>query len=178
MNTNTPNSTPLIATLESYLCPSLPISATNTSDISLSALNLLPAPTLTKLRNVGPARIKEMRLVLGHSRQIVSHIPVIASPQTCAKFNDALFTAIRLNADKFAGLALLPAGWGKGRDAARELQRCVSKYGFVGGVVGLRRGGTGEGKLEDGSWEELWETAVRCRVPVALRELWPVGSEA
>ncbi|KAH9865525.1 hypothetical protein J1614_009110 [Plenodomus biglobosus] len=172
----TPN---LSATLESYVSPSLIInpSSTTPSDKSLPALHLLPSSTLSKLRNVGPARMKDMRLVLGHSRQIISHIPISASPQACARCNDALYTAIRLNADKFAGLALLPGGKGEGREAARELQRCVSKYGFVGGAIGLKRGDGGEGLVDDGTWEEVWGTAAKCRVPIVLRELWPLNAE-
>lgn len=169
----------LIAAMESYLCPSLPVGRTITPDPTLPALHLLPTPTLTKLRNVGSARVRHMR-TLGHSRQIISHLPITAPPQTCTKFNDALYTAIRMNADKFAALALLPGGVGEGKEAARELQRCVSKYGFVGGVLGLKRGNGSEGGVgdrSDGSYEELWAAADKLRVPIALRELWPAGSE-
>ncbi|KAF2856163.1 hypothetical protein T440DRAFT_100016 [Plenodomus tracheiphilus IPT5] len=169
----------LIATLESYLSPSLTItpSFTTPADPTLPALHLLSGPTLAKLRNVGPARIKDMRLIFHHSRQIISHIPISASPQACARFNDALYMAVRLNTDKFSGLALLPGGQGEGRDAARELQRCVSKYRFVGGVVGLKRGQGAEGIVSDGGLEEVWSTAVKYRVPIILRELWPSNAE-
>ncbi|KAH9870684.1 hypothetical protein IAQ61_006162 [Plenodomus lingam] len=172
----TPN---LIATLESYLNPALTIdsSSATPADKTLPALHLLPSSTLSKLRNLGPARVKDMRLVLGQARQVISHVPISASPQVCARCNDALYAAVRLNGERFSGLAMLPGGRGEGREAAKELQRCVSKYGFVGGVVGLKRGDGGEGIVSDGGWEEVWGTAVKCRVPIALRELWPSSAE-
>lgn len=165
--------------MESYLCPSLPVPSTIAADPTLPALHLIPTPVLTKLRNVGQARVKDMR-TLGHSKQIVSHVPITATPQTCTKFNDVLYSAIRYNTDKFAALALLPGGAGEGRDAARELQRCVTKCRFVGAILGLKRGSGIEGGLgdgSDGSYEELWAVAERNLVPIALRELWPAGSE-
>jgi predicted TIM-barrel fold metal-dependent hydrolase len=157
MTTTTP--TRLIATLESYLSPTIPISPPSTS--TLSTLHLLPPAILTKLRNLGTARARDMR-ALGHTTQIISHLALPAptrTPPTCAKANDALHTNIGLFGERFAGLALLPAD---GADAARELLRCVSKYRFVGGVVG----GAG---ADGGAWEGVWEAAHRLGVPVVLR---------
>lgn len=172
----TPNHSNLIATVESYLSPFLTVGTTISNDPSAPALHLIPSSTLTKLRNVGPARVKDMRQ-LGHSKQIVSHISIPATAQACARLNDALYMAIRLNADKYAALALLPSGPGDGKEAATELQRCVTKYRFVGGVVAFSRGGEGDGSLDDASFEELWAMAEKYRVPVALREMWPTVSE-
>lgn len=168
--THTP-AAPLVACLESYINPALPIGTSLSTDANSPALHIIPSPTLAKLKNLGPARVKDMR-TLGHSKQIVSHIPITATPATCAKFNDALYVAIQLNAGRFAALALLP---GEGKEAAKELQRCVTKMRFVGGLVGLR-GGEGEALL-DGGFEELWSTAEKSRVPIALREMWPTGGE-
>lgn len=166
----------LIATIESYLSPSVSVSTSVSNGPSLPALDLITTSTLTKLKNLGPARIKDMR-TLGQSKQIVSHMPIVATPQACARSNDSLHAAIYLHADKYAALALLPSAKGGGQDAARELQRCVAKYRFVGGVVGLQHQSGGEGCSIDGSYEELWAMAVKFRVPIALREIWPVGSE-
>lgn len=105
--------------------------------------------------------------------QILSHVPVAANASTCMRYNDALFAAIQLNSDKFAALAILPTD---GKEAARELQRCVTKMKFVGGVVGLRSDGRG-GIALDNDLEDLWSVADRFRVPVMLRDLWPVGAE-
>ncbi|KAH8727481.1 hypothetical protein GQ44DRAFT_611404 [Phaeosphaeriaceae sp. PMI808] len=171
MSTTTP-STSLVACLESYLSPAIPIGASISSDTSSPALHILPNSTLSKLRNLGSARAKDMRR-LGHSKQILSHIPVSASLATCVKFNDAMFAATQLDAEKFAALALLPRD---GREASRELQRCITKMKFVGGVIGLKRDEGSAGLLDDG-YEEVWVMAEKYRVPIVLREKWPTGDE-
>jgi predicted TIM-barrel fold metal-dependent hydrolase len=107
---------------------------------------------------------------LGHSKQIISHVPLVAAPQICSKINDAMHAAVNMNGERFAALGLLPAG---GKEAARELVRCVAKMKFVGGCIGMSR----QNRLEGEEWDELWDTAERYRVPVLLREMWPVGSE-
>jgi predicted TIM-barrel fold metal-dependent hydrolase len=122
-----------------------------------------------KLRNLSAGRVKDMR-TLGHSKQILSHIPIDAPPQVCAKHNDAIHTAIVMNGEKFAAMAMLPTD---GKEAAKELARCVGRYRFVGGVLGLSRGLA----LDDEGFEELWNTAEKYRVPVCLRAMWSLGSE-
>jgi predicted TIM-barrel fold metal-dependent hydrolase len=162
----------LVACLESYINPALPIGTAINSDDNAPALHLLPSTTLSKLKNVGPARVKDMR-ALGQAKQILSHVPVAATPATCTKFNDTLGSVIQMNQEKFAALAILPP---EGKEAAKELQRCVVKMRFVGGVVGLRsddRGGLTLGT----DMEELWSTAAKFRVPVMLRVMWPVGAQ-
>jgi predicted TIM-barrel fold metal-dependent hydrolase len=166
MTTVPPNS--LVACLESYINPALPVGTLLSKDTTAPALHLIPAPTLAKLRNLGPSRVKDMRS-LGHTKQILSHIPIEANASTCAKFNNALYASIQLNTDKFAALAMLPT---EGKEAAKELQRCVTKMKFVGGVVASRSGAS----LHEG-FEELWDTAEKYRVPIAVRELWPTGDE-
>jgi hypothetical protein len=79
---------PLIACLESYVSPALPIGTSLSNDPTAPALHIVPTATLTKLKNLGSARTKDMR-TLGQSKQIVSHIPISAPPATCVKFNDA-----------------------------------------------------------------------------------------
>lgn len=111
----------LMAASESYLCPAIPIESSTSHHTSLPALHLIPSSTLAKLRNVGPARIKDMR-ALNQSKQIISHIPISASPQTCAKINDALHAAMHLSTNRFAALALLPSETGQGNEAASTLR--------------------------------------------------------
>ena len=161
-----PPPTPLIACLESYLSPSLNITASPSSP----TLHLLPQATLSKLRNLGHPRVRDIRS-LGYTSQILSHVPVNATPQLCMKLNDALDAGTRMQNDKMIALALLPSGEGEGREAARELQRCVTKLKFVGGVVAA--GST----LEDRSFEEVWSIAQRFGVPLCLREGWPSGDQ-
>lgn len=121
--------TPFIAISESYLAPTdtLPPSPSNSTSFAL-----LPPPILSKLRTVGPPRIKDMRAA-GVTMQILSHLLLATTPLSCSKINDALNGAICLSPDRFSGLALLPACDGK--EAAQELLRCVTRYGFVGGVL-------------------------------------------
>jgi predicted TIM-barrel fold metal-dependent hydrolase len=167
MNTTSP-----IACLESYINPSVPIGTSLHIDATSPALHLLPNSTLSKLKNVGSARVKDMRS-LGQSKQVLSHIPISANAPTCTRFNDALFSGIHLNADKFVALAILPAD---GKEAARELQRCVTKMNFVGGVVGLKPDGKGGISLGT-ELEALWSVADMYRVPIMLRDMWPVGDQ-
>jgi predicted TIM-barrel fold metal-dependent hydrolase len=87
------------------------------------------------------------------------------------RLNDALDAGTRMQNDKMVALALLPSGKGEGREAARELQRCVTKLKFVGGVIAMGNA------LEDRSFEELWSMAQRFGVPVVLRERWPSGEQ-
>jgi predicted TIM-barrel fold metal-dependent hydrolase len=108
---------------------------------------------------------------LGHTIQVISHIPISVTPQICSKLNDALETGTRLQSDKLVALALLPGGPGEGRDAAADLQRCVTKMKFIGGVIAVGRG------AEDGSFEEVWSVAQRLGVPIVLREEWPSGHQ-
>jgi predicted TIM-barrel fold metal-dependent hydrolase len=75
-----------------------------------------------------------------------------------------------MNSDRFAALACLPSD---GLGAARELCRCVVKLGFCGGVVVLNRE---EGWGVSGM-EELWNTAMKLKVPILIREGWVRGSE-
>ncbi|CAE7010732.1 hypothetical protein P3342_003279 [Pyrenophora teres f. teres] len=166
MTTTTPST--LIATLESHLTPTLAFTSPTTSPTQ-PALHLIPPTTLTKLRNLGPGRVKDMHM-LGHSRQIISHIPVAAPPQICSRFNDAIHAATMTNTAKFSVLAVLPTD---GMEAAKELARCVSKYRFVGGVIGLNRGL----RINGEGWEELWGLAERLRIPIMFREMWPLAFE-
>jgi predicted TIM-barrel fold metal-dependent hydrolase len=167
MSTTAPSAatpTPLVACLESFLSPAVSIPASPSSP----ALHLLTPSTLSKLRNLGHSRIRDAR-ALGHTIQVISHIPIETTPQMFLKLNDALDAGTRMQNDKLVGLAVLPSGLGEGREAARELQRCVTKFRFVGGVVAAGRG------IEDESYEEVWGMAQRLGVPIMLREGWPHG---
>lgn len=113
-----------------------------------------------------------MRL-LGHSKQVLSHVPIAATLATCTRFNDTLNSVVQMNSDKFAALATLPP---EGKDAAKELQRCVTKTGFVGGVVALKPDGKGGLMLGEGNMEEVWSTAAKLKVPIMLRDMWPIGA--
>lgn len=163
MSTTTPNPL-LIACLESFLSPALIIPDADSPHSP--ALDLLSPPTLSKLRNLGHARARDSR-ALGHTTQVISHIPVATTPHRYVKLNDALDAGTRMQRNRMVALALLPSGQGEGMEAARELQRCVTKLKFVGGVFATGRG------LEEGGFEEVWAMAQRLGVPVVLRDGWP-----
>ena len=76
-----------------------------------------------------------------------------------------------MQSDKLVALALLPSGPGEGSHAAAELQRCVTKMRFAGGVVAVGRG------VEDESFEEVWGMAQKLGVPIVFREEWPNGHQ-
>lgn len=130
----------------------------------------MPPALLYKLKSYGHPRLRDMR-ALGHTTQILSHIPVATTLQMCMKLNDVLDMGTRMQNDKMVALALLPSGMGEGKEAARELQRAVTKLGFVGGVVVMGSA------LEDKSFEEVWGMAQRFGVPIVLREEWPSGDQ-
>jgi predicted TIM-barrel fold metal-dependent hydrolase len=159
MSSVTSPQAPFIASSEFYLIPA------NTSPTD-SSVSHIPPPTLAKLRTMNLPRMKDMRAT-GVTTQIISHVPVYANLQSCTRINDALNAAIYMNPDRFAAMASLPVPDGK--EAARELQRCVTKYKFVGGVLALGRGD----KIDGDGFEELWAAAERYKVPVAVREVWP-----
>ncbi|CAI6239738.1 unnamed protein product [Periconia digitata] len=165
MSTVTTPQAPLIACSEFYLSniPQLSIAPSSPS------LNMIAPHTVTKLKNTGPARLRDMRAA-GISMQVISHVPILANPATCSKLNDALHTAVCTAPDRFAALALLSAD--DPREAARELQRCVTRFRFVGAVLGLSRG------IDGVVFEELWAQAERYGVPIVLREVWPTKEQA
>jgi predicted TIM-barrel fold metal-dependent hydrolase len=167
-----PNS--IIACLESHLCPILPVGTFSSTGPSHAALHLISTPVLSKLKDLGPARVEDMRS-LGQTRQIVSHVPILTNPAACVKLNDTTYTSIQQNGDKFSALASLPCAAGEGKAAARELQRCITKMRFVGGVFVLGRHNSDA--LLDTSFNELWNMAEKFRMPIALREAWPCGAE-
>lgn len=170
------SSTPFIASEEFYLSPEILSSTFSSAAHSEPALHIIPPPTLSKLKNLGPSRIRDMRSS-AVSQQILSHVPIDVPSKTCRKINDALHANTVMNQDRFAKLALLPCG--DVAEAARELQRCVTKYKFVGGVLGFgRKDGRGNwAEWEEEGLEELWKVAERYKVPVKLSPLFPRSNE-
>ena len=65
-----------------------------------------------------------------------------------------------------------PELWKHDVHAGQSDRRHVGPCGGEG-----RADGASVGELEGVEWEELWDAAERYRVPILLRETWPVGSE-
>lgn len=163
----TSQTAPLIAVEEYYLSAVVPLASHPNDE---PALHLIPETTRARLRNLGASRARDMR-AHNTTLQILSHVPIDTSLRTCQKLNDALHAAIVMYPDRYAAMALLPC-WGA-KEAASELQRCVDKYKFVGGILGYRRGGWDERQYDAQAFEELWAVAARYKVPIALRPLFP-----
>jgi predicted TIM-barrel fold metal-dependent hydrolase len=85
-----------------------------------------------------------------------------------ADVNDELAAAMKTNPERLGGFAALAL-----KDpecAAKELERCVTKLGFVGALVDGTVGGL---FLDDPRFTPFWETAVRLKVPVYLHPALP-----
>ncbi|KAH7130618.1 hypothetical protein B0J11DRAFT_256900 [Dendryphion nanum] len=166
----------LISTSEFYLSPD-PLTTRDPS--TQPALNLISHNILTKLKNIGPARIRDLRRPHDTNLQILSHIPVDVSPSTCRRLNDTLASQIHFHPDRFAALALLST-WDP-KEAAAELVRCVARKKCVGGMLVFgaegMQGMQGNGKVWDREMDAVWSVAERFNVPVALRVMFPTRGQ-
>jgi predicted TIM-barrel fold metal-dependent hydrolase len=86
----------------------------------------------------------------------------------CAANNDWLAAYCSTDPSRLIGVALLPQ-----QDpalAVAELERCVDRYGFVGGVIRPNRiaGRT----VDDAAFEPLWAAAAQLDVPIVLHEAY------
>jgi predicted TIM-barrel fold metal-dependent hydrolase len=128
--------------------PTIPLITLEEHFISQAVLNYyasqnvdtsLPASMahiMTALREVGHDRLKVMddgRVAL----QVISHRPnsIPVPPDVCSAANDELYEAIKASPapERFAGFAMLPTLHPE--EAAKELDRCVSKLQFVGSLI-------------------------------------------
>jgi predicted TIM-barrel fold metal-dependent hydrolase len=82
--------------------------------------------------------------------------------------NDRLFAAIQSFPKRFAGFAALPTA--DPEEAARELDRCVTKLGFKGAMIHSHQ----QGEFLDGAkYRVVWKAAERLGVPVYLHPALP-----
>ncbi|HLH64074.1 MAG TPA: amidohydrolase family protein [Solirubrobacteraceae bacterium] len=92
--------------------------------------------------------------------------------------NDALAEAVSRHPDRFSGFAALPML--DPAAAAEELERCVTRLGFVGALV---NGYSSAGSLEEGRYyddpryDELWERFVALGVPFYLHPRNPLPGQ-
>ncbi|KAF2002872.1 hypothetical protein P154DRAFT_532736 [Amniculicola lignicola CBS 123094] len=150
------SSTAYIAVEEFYLSPEVSVTSTHPDD---AALSLVPPATIAKLKNLGPSRLRDMK-ASGISLQVISHLPINVSPKTCQRYNDTLYTTI------------------DAKEAASELQRCVVKYKFVGGMLGFSTDRKEWGRqVNDKAFDALWAVAERYQVPIALRVMFPTNAQ-
>ena len=92
-----------------------------------------------KVDDIGALRIKDMDeagvdfQVLSHGAPSAQRLNANEGPVLARRVNDRLAEAVKANPSRFAGFAALPTA--EPRAAADELERCVTKHGFVGAMV-------------------------------------------
>lgn len=117
---------PLIALEEHY------ISSVVTQAQKFDRYANFPPHIPAKLKAVDDERIQDLNN--GKiSLQVLSHSPGIRSPALCTAANDELASIISKNPTRLAGLAMLPMN--DPADAAKELERCIKDFSFVGALV-------------------------------------------
>lgn len=129
---------------------------------------------LDDVEDIGPGRIAYMD-ANGIDTQIISYssgnpstmAPKYAVP-LCKEANDEIFAATQAYPGRFYAFAYLP--YSSPEDAAKELERAVTKLGFVGAFI---NGRFEEHMLDDEWFYPIYEKAVELDVPVYLHPSLP-----
>ena len=100
------------------------------------------------------------------------HLDAKLAIEASQVFNDALASAISSDKARFGGWALLPMQ--DPAAAARELRRCVSDHGFVGGHIASNVRGA---YLHDVRFEPIFQSAVDLNVPLFVHPADPLGKD-
>ena len=89
----------------------------------------------------------------------------------CAASNDWLATYCATSPARLIGVALLPQ---QDPDlATAELERCVARHGFVGGVMRPNR--VAGRTVDDPAYDKLWRAAAELDVPIVMHEAYLGG---
>lgn len=146
--------------------------------ISKKFASLYPAPgtpgqdaPIEILTNIGESRIADLDKggidlqVLGHGMFPATTAPISDVRST----NDQAAEAVKKYPTRFAAFAALPMA--NAADAARELERTVTEYGFKGAMIN----GTIDGQfLDHPRFEPLLDKAEKLGVPLYLHPAYPV----
>ena len=146
--------------------------------ISRDFASLYPAPgqpgrdaPIEMLADIGESRIADLDnggidlQVLGHGMFPATTAPISAVQST----NDQAAEAVKKYPTRFAAFAALPLA--SAADAARELERTVTEYGFKGAMIN----GTIDGQfLDHPRFEPLLDKAEKLGVPLYLHPARPV----
>ncbi len=89
----------------------------------------------------------------------------------CVAYNDWLARYCATDAKRLIGVALLPQH--DPRLAAAELERAVTTYGFVGGVMRPNR--IGGRTVDHPDFDVVWDKAQQLDVPMSLHEAYLAG---
>lgn len=123
---------------------------------------MFPPHIVSKLADLGNERIADLEK--GEvSLQVLSHGPIDASKDVCIVANDELAAAISKNPTRLAGFALVPVIDPKA--AADELDRCVTKLGFLGALVDNHLDGQ---FYDDEKFWPIFEKAEELDVPIYI----------
>ncbi len=129
----------------------------------------------TRLGEVGPKRIARMDAA-GIDLQVLSHVdpgvqfledPAV-SISISKEINDWLHNVVQRYPSRFAAFAMLPTQ--SPQDAADELERCVTKLGFVGALV---NGHTHGRYMDHESFSVLFDRAETLGVPIYIHPTDP-----
>jgi 2,3-dihydroxybenzoate decarboxylase len=122
-----------------------------------------------RLEDLGELRIQEMDeagidlQVLSHGNPGVQRMDAATAVPLAQRANDGLYEAIQEHSDRFAGFATLPTPDPKA--AADELERTVTKLGFVGAMV---NGPTNGVFFDDRRFWPICERAQALDVPIYM----------
>ena len=129
---------------------------------------------MRRLDDLGELRIREMDeagidlQVLSENAPAAQALTADAALAMTRASNDILNEAILAHPDRFAGFATLPTPDPKA--AANELERCVARLGFKGGMImGLTHGRF----LDEKEFVPIFERAVALDVPLYFHPSWP-----
>ena len=129
-----------------------------------------------KLTDVDTVRFDFMReqkvdvQVLSYTNPVPDTVPSEEAVKICREANDILADMVTKHPDRFAAFATLPMA--DSPEAAKELERCVKEYGFVGALIT----GTYQGKFyDDPMFFPIFEKAAELDVPISWHPEFPAA---
>ena len=106
--------------------------------------------------------------VLSYTNPVPDTVPREEAVRICRQANDILADVVKKHPNRFAAFATLPMAAPEA--AAKELERCVKEYGFVGTLIS----GTHQGKFyDDPSFFPIFAKAAELDVPVSWHPEFP-----
>ena len=106
--------------------------------------------------------------VLSYTNPVPDSVPPEEAVRICKEANDILSEIVRKYPDRFAAFATLPMG--SPVEAAKELERCVKDFHFVGALIT----GTWQGKFyDDPMFFPIFEKAAELDVPISWHPEFP-----
>ena len=133
-----------------------------------AVLDRFPPKVAADLCSLGDRRLGDMNQG-DVTLQVISHVPASGVPlDVCQKANNELSGAVRNNAKRFAGFAMLPMS--DPTAASDELTRCIKELNFVGALVPNHTNGR---YYDDAYFWPVFERAERLNVPIYLHPTSP-----